>query len=177
VVFSPVGSGSGVVTAGSIATTSGTANSSTYLRGDNTWSTPIGSGGTPVTGPTALVTSRSDAISTVFTSVASGGPQTIRTLGYANSTDGGGDIYTRIGSDPGYSNLIWFSSADGQRWGKPLTNEPFKLEQAGGGTGATGAANNAAVEAINSMFTGRRMRSASATAKQVLTFQLGYGHI
>jgi hypothetical protein len=117
--------------------------------------------------------SRASAISATITSAGAGGPNWIATAGYATATDGGGDFYVRISADPGYSNLIWFTSADGQKWGRLRVNEPYKLEQAGGGTGATGAANNAAVEAINSIFTTNKYGTGYGFAGA--NFQLGYG--
>jgi hypothetical protein len=140
-----------------------------YLARDNSYKT-IPSG----TQNQLTIASRTVAIGTTFVAVGSGGPSTIRTLAYDTASDGGGDTYFRISSDPGYSSLIWFSSADGQKWGKVNKNEPFKLEQAGGGTGATGAANNAAVEAINSMFTGS-LKFGLGYGFAGANFQLGYG--
>jgi hypothetical protein len=120
-----------------------------YLARDNSYKT-IPSG----TQNQLTIASRTVAIGTTFVAAGSGGPSTIRTLAYATAADGGGATYTRVSSAPTYSSLIWFQSADGQYWSMLRTNEPFKLEQAGGGTFASGATNNAAVEAINSMFLG-----------------------
>jgi hypothetical protein len=208
------GGGGGPITATDIATTSGTAGSTTALYGDNSWKVPTvdvshiatssgapssstilygdnswktapsgGSGGTTTITGGGLgfnFDSRAAAISATIATVASGGPNWIRTSGYASSGDGGGDLYVRVSSIPAYSTLIWFTSADGQKWGLPLTsagrlftNEPFKLEQAGGGTAATGAANNAAVEAINSIFTTNKYGQGYGLAGA--WFRLGYG--
>jgi hypothetical protein len=97
---------------------------------------------------------RAAAQSVSIATLGSGGPTWIKTTGYATVGDGGGGTYTRVSSSPTYSNLIWFQSADGQYWSLLRTNEPFHLEQAGGGTGASGAVNSAAVDAISSMFLG-----------------------
>jgi hypothetical protein len=140
-----------------------------YLARDNTYKTiPTG------TANQLIIASRTVAIGTTFVSVGSGGPSTIRTMAYASAADGGGATYTRVSSAPTYSSLIWFQSADGQYWSMLRTNEPFKLEQAGGGTGASGAANNAAVEAINSMFLGA-YKYGLGYGFAGANFQLGYG--
>jgi hypothetical protein len=124
-------------------------------------------------GVAALADTRALAITTNYPSVGSGGPTYIRTAGYSDPSDGGGDTYVRVSSTPTYSNLIWFQSADGQKWSRVNKNEPYKLEQAGGGTGASGAANNAAVEAINSIFTSNKFGTGYGFAGA--QFQLGYG--
>src|SRR3954470_2186453 len=46
----------GAVTASSIATTGGAATNTTFLRGDNTWSTPLGTGGGGGGGGTTTIT-------------------------------------------------------------------------------------------------------------------------
>jgi hypothetical protein len=133
-------------------TATGTPNSSTILYGDNAWrSAP---GGTSITGGGLGFNfdSRAAAASASIATTGAGGPNWIRTNGYAAAGDGGGALYVRIGSTPAYSSLIWFTSADGQKWGIVNKNEPYRIEQAGGGTGMSGAANNAAVDAIHSIF-------------------------
>lgn len=96
--------------------------------------------------------SRASAISATITSVASGGPNWIATAGYATPGDGGGGLYIRASSTPSYSSLVWFTSADGQKWALALSAEPLRIEQAGGGTSASGATNSAAIDAIHSIF-------------------------
>ena len=96
--------------------------------------------------------SRTAAQSASITAAGSGGPNWIRTNGYATAGDGGHGLYVRVGTTPAYSSLIWFSSADGQKWGLVLTAEPLRPEQAGGGTTATGTQNNNAVDALHSIY-------------------------
>jgi hypothetical protein len=118
--------------------------------------------------------SRAAAISATIATTGAGGPNWIRTNGYATAGDGGGGLFVRSTGTPAYSNLIWFASVDGQKWDLVNKNEPYRLEQAGGGTGATGATNNAAVEAINSRFLGTN-KYGLGYGFAGANFQLGYG--
>jgi hypothetical protein len=65
-------------------------------------------------------------------SVPSGasGPLWIKTLGYNNVADRGGDTYQRVISAP-TAHTAWFQSADGAYWEKMYTGEDLRIEQFG----------------------------------------------
>jgi hypothetical protein len=119
--------------------------------------------------------SRAAVISTTIPTIGAGGPNWIRTNGYALAGDGGDWLYIRTSGTPNYSNLIWFSSADGQKWVPVIKNDPLKLEIAGGGVGATAAANSAAVAAIHGIFVLNKSSYPAGYAFAGPNIQLGYG--
>lgn len=119
--------------------------------------------------------SRAAVISTTIPTIGAGGPNWIRTNGYALAGDGGDWLYIRTSGTPNYSNLIWFSSADGQKWVPVIKNDPLKLEIAGGGVGATAAANSAAVAAIHGIFVLNKSAYPAGYAFAGPNIQLGYG--
>jgi hypothetical protein len=119
--------------------------------------------------------SRAAVISTTIPTIGAGGPNWISTNGYASAGDGGGWLYVRTSGTPNYSNLIWFSSADGQKWVPVIKNDPLKLEMAGGGVGATASANSAAADAIHSIFYTNKSGFPAGYAYAGPCIQLGLG--
>jgi hypothetical protein len=73
---------------------------------------------------------RAAAKSVTIPSASSGGPSWIKTLGYDDITDRGGDTYQRVAIAP-TGHTSFFQSADGAYWEKLFTGEDLRLEQFG----------------------------------------------